>query len=99
MTVHTKTAHKENGPSFQEYQSHLETVLSEFPKLETTGFLQKTTKIIDKLLHHNNQHELTNQLILEALNHVDELEPDWTYVASRLLSQKLQQEEIGRAHV
>lgn len=99
MTVHTKTAHKENGPSFQEYQSHLETVLSEFPKLETTGFLQKTTKIIDKLLHHNNQHELTNQLILEALNHVDELEPDWTYVASRLLSQKLQQEVCSNRNI
>ncbi|WP_404461483.1 ribonucleoside-diphosphate reductase subunit alpha [Sutcliffiella horikoshii] len=99
MTVYTKTVHKENEPSFQKYQSHLETVLSEFPKLETTVFLQKASKIIDKLLHHNNHNELTNQLILEALNHVDELEPDWTYVASRFLSQKLQQEVCSNRNI
>ncbi|ART75614.1 ribonucleoside-diphosphate reductase subunit alpha [Sutcliffiella horikoshii] len=94
MTVHTETVHKKKKSltTFQEYQSHLETVLSEFPTFETKSFLQKATKIIDKLHQHTNQHEITNQLILEALNHVDELEPDWTYVASRLLSQKLQQE-------
>lgn len=92
MTVHTKTGQIENASNLQDYQRLIETVLSEFPMLDTNAFLQKATKIMDKLLHQSNQHELANQLILEALNHVDELEPDWTYVASRLLSQKLQQE-------
>lgn len=92
MTVHTKPEHKENAPSFQDYQILLENVLSEFPKLETKAYQQKATKIIDKLHPNGNHHEVTNQLILEALNQVDELGPDWTYVASRLLSQRLQQD-------
>ncbi|WP_404448995.1 ribonucleoside-diphosphate reductase subunit alpha [Sutcliffiella horikoshii] len=92
MTVHTKTDNSESVPRIHDYHRHLETVLSQFPKLETDLFIQKATKIIDKFLHDPNLHELTNQLILEALSHVDELAPDWTFVASRLLSQNLQQQ-------
>lgn len=92
MTVHTKTDNSENVPRIHDYHRHLETVLSQFPNLETGLFIQKAIKIIDKFLHDPNLQELTNQLILEALSHVDELAPDWTFVASRLLSQNLQQQ-------
>lgn len=92
MTVHTKTDNSESVPRIHDYHRHLETVLSQFPKLETDLFIQKAIKIIDKFLHDPNLQELTNQLILEALSHVDELAPDWTFVASRLLSQNLQQQ-------
>jgi ribonucleoside-diphosphate reductase alpha chain len=91
MTIHTETPHKENMQSLQTFQGLLESTLREFPSLEADIFLQKAEKLSNKLLPLNQIQELYNQLILEALSHLTEEEPDWTYIASRLLAHQLQQ--------
>ncbi|WP_339149469.1 MULTISPECIES: ribonucleoside-diphosphate reductase subunit alpha [unclassified Sutcliffiella] len=91
MTIHTETPHKENMQSLQTFQGLLESTLREFPSLEADIFLQKAEKLSNKLLPLNQVQELYNQLILEALSHLTEEEPDWTYIASRLLAHQLQQ--------
>lgn len=91
MTIHTETPPKENLQSLQPFQVLLESTLREFPHLEADLFLQKAEKLSEKLLPLNQVQELYNQLILEALSHLTEEEPDWTYIASRLLAHQLQQ--------
>ncbi|KMJ57979.1 ribonucleotide-diphosphate reductase subunit alpha [Bacillus sp. LL01] len=92
MTIHTEIHYKEKRPSLQNFQALLDSTLLQFPSLDADAFLQKAEKLIDKLLPLNQVQELYNQLILDALNHLTENEPDWTYVASRLLAHKLQQD-------
>ncbi len=92
MTIHTETQNKGKLPYSQTFQVLLESTLREFPSLEADVFIQKAKRLSEKLLPLNQVQELYNQLILEALSHLTEKEPDWTYVASRLLVHKLQQE-------
>ncbi len=60
-------------------------ILAEFPSLQTEAFISKAMKITEKA----DPSEFLPQLILEALNRLTEQEPDWTYIAERLLLKSL----------
>ncbi len=58
-----------------------------------SGFDLQTEHVVEKSLRaitpHMNQEKATDILIQNVLENIDESQPDWTYVASRLYLQKL----------
>lgn len=92
MTLHTDIHPPKKLDSLQSFQVLMDSTLQEFPTLDSGAYLQKAVKLADRLLPLNQGQELYNQLILEALSNLTEEEPDWTYVASRILIHKLQQD-------
>ncbi|MGP7815587.1 ribonucleoside-diphosphate reductase subunit alpha [Niallia sp. 01092] len=64
--------------------SILEKLQSEFPHLDFHQLINRAKQYSD-IKGTVNTHEYMHQLILESLSYMDEVEPDWTYVAARLL--------------
>ena len=95
MTVVTKNKGKRQL-NFDEGRllNFMDNILKDFPKLnqkEVEGYKSKILKSISSLKEIRAA-EITNKLILEALNNVSRTQPDWTYVASRIYLTKLYQE-------
>jgi ribonucleoside-diphosphate reductase alpha chain len=90
---------KQYSSTQTDFLSLTEKVLLEFPHLNAEEFSQKIYKIIEKLpTKIENEEQLYQQVILEALSFLTEEEPDWTYVASRFLSHQLQKETSTARH-
>jgi ribonucleoside-diphosphate reductase alpha chain len=62
-------------------------ILDEFPHLETESFNEKA----DKLVGSQNT-DIYKHLTLEAIGYISENEPDWTFVAERILLKQLYEE-------
>lgn len=69
-------------------KSILKQVRNEFPHLDFQSFIQRAEQYSTSKSTVDSK-EYTHQLILDALSYMDETEPDWTYVAARLLLEDL----------
>jgi ribonucleoside-diphosphate reductase alpha chain len=92
LTVITKDKGRRRLPFDQErLERTINEVMSDFPNLDSTKFKSRILRMI------NNQEEfraaeITDKLILNALDNITREEPEWTYVASRLFLNKLYKE-------
>lgn len=69
-----------------------------FPHLDLSRLIKRSDDIISHKSHLNEEN-FTEQLILEALSYLNELEPDWTYVAARLyLTELYRQASLNRTY-
>lgn len=58
-------------------------------KLQTAEYIEKSTRMIS---HEANFAEITDILVKNALENIDEANPDWTFFASRIYLQQLYKE-------
>ena len=73
--------------------SFIDNIMSDFPKLQDDKdkYKQRTFTIIEQSEEFRAA-EITNKLILNALDNITMEQPEWTYVASRILLKKLYKE-------
>lgn len=69
----------------------IDNIMLEFPHLDSTKYKERILNII-KLHEYFRAAEITNKLILNALDNITKEEPDWTYVAARIYLKKLYKE-------
>lgn len=73
-------------------QHHIMNMILEATKglnIETHEFKEKSIRTIDE---HSSQEKIIDKLVKNALENIDEANPDWTYVASRVYMQGLYDE-------
>ncbi|MCA1321225.1 ribonucleoside-diphosphate reductase subunit alpha [Bacillus tianshenii] len=76
-----------NSNQTLDVKAWIHAVLAEFPQLETESFLTKANKLVD-----SQSTEIYKHLTLEAIGYISESEPDWTFVAERILLKQLYKE-------
>ncbi|WP_341323483.1 ribonucleoside-diphosphate reductase subunit alpha [Solibacillus sp. FSL H8-0523] len=95
MTVVTKNKGKRKL-NFDEGRllSFVDNILKDFSNLKQKEIAHYKSKFLKSILSLKEIRaaEITNKLILEALNNVSREQPDWTYVASRIYLAKLYKE-------
>ena len=81
------------------YVSLLDNLELEYPQLNFQPLKNRTKQYLE-IKQHVEDEEFVHQMILEALSYMDENEPDWTYVAARLLLQSLyNQAHLNRQNI
>jgi len=72
----------------QQLINDLQSISQTIPGIEIDSYIERVT---DSLQYHqyDSKEKLFNFLILEALSHISETEPNWTYFAAKLYLQKL----------
>jgi ribonucleoside-diphosphate reductase alpha chain len=66
-------------------------IMSEYPKLDADSFKRRIIGAVSARTEYPAS-AITDQIVNEALGNIDEDEPDWTYVASKVYLRKLYRE-------
>lgn len=92
MTVITKDKGRRRLPFDQErLERTIDNVLNDFPNLDSSKYKNRILRLIQNQEEFRAA-EITDKLILNALDNITREEPEWTYVASRLFLNKLYKE-------
>lgn len=92
MTLVTKDKGRRKLPFNQErLEKFIDSVMRDFPKLDGTKFKSRIVRSIQSQEEHRAA-EITNKLILNALDNITREEPEWTFIASRIFLNKLYKE-------
>ncbi|MEM5009415.1 ribonucleoside-diphosphate reductase subunit alpha [Niallia taxi] len=92
MTIITKDKGRRELP-FDEARliGFINSIMQEFPHLDGEKYTNRSLRMI-KSNQKFRAAEITNKLILNALDNITREEPDWTFVASRIFLKKLYKE-------
>lgn len=92
MTLITKDKGRRKLPFDQKrLEKFIDKIMIDFPHLDSTKF---KSRIVRSVQSHDEYRaaEITNKLILNALDNITREEPDWTFVAARIFLHKLYKE-------
>lgn len=92
MTVITKDKGRRKLPfDLERLNRFIDEVMKEFPHLDSTKYKKRTLRLITSQEEYRAA-EITDKLILNALDNITREEPEWTFVASRIFLNKLYKE-------
>jgi ribonucleoside-diphosphate reductase alpha chain len=92
LTLVTKDKGRRKLPFDQSrLEKFIDTVMNDFPKLDGTKFKSRIIRSIQSQEEYRAA-EITNKLVLNALDNITREEPEWTFVASRIFLNKLYKE-------
>lgn len=92
LTVITKDKGRRRLPFDQErLERTIDNVLNDFPNLDSSKYKNRILRLIQNQEEFRAA-EITDKLILNALDNISREEPEWTYVASRMFLNKLYKE-------
>ncbi|MBD1379068.1 ribonucleoside-diphosphate reductase subunit alpha [Metabacillus arenae] len=92
MTIITKDKGRRKLPYDQErLERSINNVMVDFPKLDSTEYKNRITRLVASRDEFRAA-EITDKLVLNALDNITREQPDWTYVASRTFLNKLYKE-------
>ena len=99
MTIITKDNGKRRLPfDEQRLRNFVSNILIDFPHLKSDKYIERTIKTITSHEEYKAE-EITNKLILNALDNITIEEPDWTFVAARVyLKQLYKQAAYNRSY-
>ena len=89
LTIITKDNGKRRLPfDEQRLRNFVSAILADFPHLKSDKYIERTIKTITSHEEYKAE-EITNKLILNALDNITIEEPDWTFVAARVYLKQL----------
>ncbi|PKR83549.1 ribonucleoside-diphosphate reductase subunit alpha [Heyndrickxia camelliae] len=92
LTLITKNKGRRKLPYDQNrLEKYIDNIMQEFPNLDTQKYKQRIFNTITSSEEFRAA-EITNKLILNALDNITIEEPQWTYVASRLFLKRIYKE-------
>jgi ribonucleoside-diphosphate reductase alpha chain len=99
LTIITKDNGKRRLPfDEQRLRNFVSNILIDFPHLKSDKYIERTIKTITSHEEYKAE-EITNKLILNALDNITIEEPDWTFVAARVyLKQLYKQAAYNRSY-
>ncbi|STO12717.1 Ribonucleoside-diphosphate reductase subunit alpha 2 [[Flavobacterium] thermophilum] len=99
MTIITKDNGKRRLPfNEQRLRNFVSNILADFPHLKSDKYIERIIKTITSHEEYKAE-EITNKLILNALDNITIEEPDWTFVAARVyLKQLYKQAAYNRSY-
>ena len=92
MTVITKDKGRRQLPYDEKrLVKFIDDIMLEFPHLDSSKYKERTIRMV-KANEKFRAAEITNKLILNALDYITRETPDWTYVAARIFLKQLYKE-------